>query len=103
MKRLLLNPLKRCFRVVDRIEMIRERLQNALQPVMLEITDESSQHIGHPGAAAGGGHFNVKIVSDQFERKSTIERHRMVYQAVHDLMPREIHALSIHASSPTEN
>lgn len=89
--------------MVDRVAVIRECLQNALQPVMLEITDESSQHIGHPGAAAGGGHFSVKIVSDHFTGKSTIERHRMVYQAVHDLMPQEIHALSINASSPAEN
>lgn len=89
--------------MVDRVGMIRERLQNALQPSVLEIIDESHQHMGHPGAKSGGGHFNVKIISDNFEGKSTIERHRMVYQAVHDMMPQEIHALSINASSPAEN
>lgn len=86
----------------NRVDMIRSRLEKALAPSSLEIRDDSEQHIGHPGAAAGGGHFSVRIVSDAFRDKSTIERHRMVYLAVDDLMPAEIHALSISALAPGE-
>ena len=82
--------------------MIRERLIKNLSPVKLDIIDDSHHHAGHPGAAAGGGHFSVSIVSEQFRDKSMLERHRMVYQAVSELMPAEIHALSIKASSPDE-
>ena len=87
----------------ERVGMIRERLIKNLSPVKLDIIDDSHHHAGHPGAAAGGGHFCVSIVSEQFKDKSMIERHRMVYQAVSELMPAEIHALSIKASSPDED
>ena len=86
----------------DRIEMIRERLEKELTPQQIDIIDESHLHAGHAGAASGGGHFNVTIISDQFTGKSTIERHRMVYLAVDDLMRTEIHALSIKALTPEE-
>lgn len=86
----------------NRVDRIRDRLQKELEPDTLEIRDDSEQHAGHPGAAAGGGHFSVLIVSDKFRDKSTIERHRMVYLAVGDLMPDEIHALSIRALAPGE-
>lgn len=86
----------------DRIEMIRQRLEDALAPDEIEIIDESHLHAGHAGAASGGGHFNVTIVSDQFKGKSTIERHRMVYLALDDLMRTEIHALSIKALTPED-
>lgn len=86
----------------ERTEMIRQRIENALTPDVIEIIDESHLHAGHAGAASGGGHFNVTIVSDQFKGKSTIERHRMVYLAVDDLMRTEIHALGIKALTPEE-
>lgn len=86
----------------NRVDIIRSRLEKELAPDTLEIRDDSAQHAGHPGAAAGGGHFSVLIVSDKFRDKSTIERHRMVYLAVNDLMPDEIHALSIRALVPGE-
>ena len=73
-----------------------------LEPESLDIRDDSSQHAGHAGAASGGGHFSVKIVSNRFIGKSLLERHRMVYQSVDDLMPGEIHALSIQALTPEE-
>jgi BolA protein len=82
--------------------MIRERLEKALSPSQIDIVDESHLHAGHAGAASGGGHFSVTIVSDKFNEQSTIERHRMVYLAVNDMMPSEIHALSIKAFSPDE-
>ena len=87
---------------MDRVAAIRERLTKELQPSSLDIVDESHLHAGHPGAASGAGHFAVNIVADVFSNKSLIERHRMVYQAVNDLMRTEIHALSIKALTPEE-
>jgi BolA protein len=87
---------------MDRVEAIRERLNRALEPDSLDITDESHLHVGHPGAASGAGHFRVKIVSPLFSGRSLLERHRMVYAAVDDLMQTEIHALSIKADTPEE-
>jgi BolA protein len=84
------------------VEMIRERLAQGLAPVSLEIVDESARHAGHAGAAGGGGHFVVHIVADAFRDKTLIQRHRLVYEAVGDIMHREIHALSIQAKTPDE-
>ena len=86
----------------DRIAMIRERISRALNPVLVEIEDESHKHAGHPGARSGGGHFNVHIVAEAFAGISLIKRHRMVYDAVGDAMKTEIHALSIRAETPDE-
>lgn len=83
--------------------MLRERLTRALQPVELDIIDESARHAGHAGAASGGGHFIVNIVSPAFEDKTLIQRHRLVYDAVGDIMHSEIHALSIQARTPQES
>lgn len=87
----------------DRVSLIRACLEGALKPVRLEIIDESHKHLGHAGAASGGGHFNVTIVSPAFAGKSTLERHRMIYLAVADLMRTEIHALGIKALTPQED
>jgi len=87
----------------DRTAMLRERLTRALQPVELDIIDESARHAGHAGAASGGGHFIVNIVSPVFEDKTLIQRHRLVYDAVGDIMHSEIHALSIQARTPQES
>ena len=86
----------------NRSTMIRERLTRELDPVELEIIDESAKHAGHAGAASGGGHFIVQIVASAFEGKSLIQRHRMVYDAMDELMQSEIHALSIQAKTPQE-
>ena len=87
---------------MDRLATIRSKLQRALTPERLEITDDSHLHAGHAGAAAGGGHFSVRIISSRFHGHSTLERHRLVYQAVSDMMPGDIHALSIKARTPEE-
>jgi BolA family transcriptional regulator, general stress-responsive regulator len=87
---------------MNRVEAIRERLTNHLQPTQLDIIDESHLHAGHAGAASGAGHFAVTITTDAFNGKSLIERHRLVYLAVDDLMPSEIHALSIKAIAQDE-
>ena len=87
----------------DRLAMIRSRLTQALQPTSLEIIDESARHAGHAGAASGGGHYIVHIVSAAFQDKSPIQRHRLVYDAVGDMLHTEIHALSIQAETPQEH
>ena len=85
-----------------RIAMIHERLVDALSPESIEIIDESAKHAGHAGAAGGGGHFHVQIVAEAFRDKSMIQRHRLIYSAVGDIMHHEIHALGIQAKTPDE-
>ncbi|MEK6244802.1 MAG: BolA family protein [Pseudomonadota bacterium] len=81
---------------------IKKRL-NALAPSRLELLDESAKHAGHAGAAPGGNtHWKLTIVSAAFAGKPTVARHRMIYQALGELMQRPIHALSISAQSPDE-
>lgn len=87
----------------DRVAEIERKLRAALQPLKLEIEDESHKHAGHAGAReSGGGHFNVTIVSAAFAGQGLLQRHRLVYDALGDTMRREIHALSIRALSPEE-
>lgn len=78
---------------------MRERLA-VLEPLAIEIIDESHQHAGHAGARDGGGHYLLQIVTFQFAGKSTVARHRMIYSALGELMKREIHALTIQANTP---
>jgi BolA protein len=79
---------------------IRDRLAK-LHPVALELRDESAQHAGHAGARpSGGSHWQLTIVSEAFRGKSPVARHRMVYEALGDLMKQDIHALKIEASTP---
>lgn len=81
---------------------IRERLAT-LDPVELDLVDESSQHAGHAGWKPGGGtHWRLTIVSPRFAGQPTVARHRMVYQALGELMQDPIHALAITARSPEE-
>lgn len=86
----------------ERIDMIREKLTAALSPTQLDIIDESHLHVGHPGARSGGGHFAATIVSESFEGKNMLARHRMVYDALGNAMQTDIHALSIKAHTPQE-
>ncbi|MYM39600.1 BolA family protein [Duganella qianjiadongensis] len=85
-----------------RLERMRSRMEAALQPQELTLEDDSALHAGHAGAASGGGHYNVRIVSLQFEGLKLVTRHRLVYDSVHDMMHKEIHALSIIALAPSE-
>jgi BolA protein len=73
-----------------------------LNPESLEILDDSGQHAGHEGARGGGGHYRLTIVSQQFAGKPVQRRHRMVYEALGQMMKSEIHALSIQAYAPEE-
>jgi BolA protein len=89
-------------KVDHRVERIRAALETALAPSLLEISDDSHLHAGHAGAASGGGHYSVKIVSDRFHGLRLVMRHRLVYDAVADMMRAEIHALAITALTPSE-
>ena len=82
---------------------MRERLEQ-LHPSALDLRDESAQHAGHAGARpSGGSHWQLTIVSEAFRGKSPVARHRMVYEALGDLMERDIHALRIEALAPEQS
>jgi BolA protein len=82
-----------------RVARIRERLEQAFRPEVLEVRDDSALHAGHAGARDGAGHFAVTIRADAFGGRSRIECHRLIYAALADMMPTEIHALSIDATA----
>lgn len=79
-----------------------QRLRETLQPIALEVIDESFQHNGHAGAngTGFGTHFRVRITSHLFTGKAPVMRHRLVYDAVQDFMDQGLHALAIEASPP---
>lgn len=85
----------------ERIERMRERISAALTPDHLDIEDESHLHAGHVGAKEGKGHFRVTIVSRAFADTPPLKRHKLVFEAVGDLMETDIHALSIDARPPS--
>ncbi len=87
---------------VDEVELIlRERLA-ALSPIRLELIDESAKHAGHQGAKGGGRHYRLLIISAAFSGKPTLQRHRLIYDTLGELMRSKIHALSIQAFAPEE-
>lgn len=86
---------------MNRAERMRALLA-ALEPTLVEISDDSHLHAGHAGAASGGGHFTLKIVSPRFEGQRLVMRHRLVYDALQEMMKSEIHALAITALAPSE-
>ncbi|RPD68623.1 bola-like protein [Lentinus tigrinus ALCF2SS1-7] len=86
---------------------IRAKLTDLLRPSQLEITNDSWQHRHHaPMRATGGGggetHFSVRVVSDQFQGKNTMQRHRMIYAALSDEFAAGLHALSLKTKTPAE-
>jgi BolA protein len=87
--------------VSARLDALRAALE-ALQPSVLEISDDSHKHAGHEGARDGRGHFSLLIVSPRFSGLNAIARHRAVYAAVGQLMQTDIHALSMRAYAPEE-
>ena len=87
--------------LTDTIARMRARLA-ALEPESLQILDQSAAHAGHAGAQSGGGHYQLTIVARAFEGKPLLARHRLIYQALNDMMRGEIHALSIDAFSPDQ-
>jgi len=87
---------------MDRRALIEDRLRAAFEPLALDVLDESAKHRGHAGAAAGGGHFRVRLVSERFRGRSRLERHRLVYDALAVELGPEIHALALELRSPEE-
>ncbi|HEV8717602.1 MAG TPA: BolA family protein [Candidatus Binatia bacterium] len=83
----------------ERIEHI---LRRTLAATLVEVEDESALHVGHAGAASGGGHYRVKIVSPLFEGKNQVQRHRMVYDVLATEMQQTIHALALTTLAPSQ-
>jgi BolA protein len=86
----------------ERMQQIEVKLRAALKPESLDLIDDSHKHAGHAGARGGAGHFDLTIVSEKFSGVNTVGRHRLIYEALAEMMPGEIHALSIKAFSPEE-
>ena len=84
-------------------DLIRQRLSTSLHPDELELVDDSARHAGHAGARPQGEtHFHVRIVAETFAERSRLDRQRMVFAALGDLMQTDIHALTIVALTPAE-
>lgn len=82
---------------------MREALLVAFEPTRLDLVNESHMHAGHASSpGTGESHFRVLIVSPRFAGRSRIERHRLVNDALGDLLRHRIHALAIKAYAPGE-
>jgi BolA protein len=81
---------------------IERMMKEKLLAVYVEIIDETWEHAGHAGAASGGGHFNMVVVSERFEGVNLLDRNRLIYSALEEEMKGEIHALALKAISPSE-
>ena len=87
---------------MTRPDKIRELLTAGLAPESIEIADESAFHAGHAGAASGGGHYRLHLVSARFEGVSKVGRHRLVYDCLSEMMQNDIHALAMTLLTPKE-
>ena len=83
-------------------EKIEQTLRQVLAATEVEVEDESALHAGHAGAASGGGHYRVRVVSLLFKGKPLVARHRMVYDALAEEMRGEIHALALITLTPEQ-
>jgi BolA protein len=81
---------------------IESLLRERLAALHVEVIDESHLHVGHAGAAGGAGHFRAVVVSPAFEGKSLVERQRLVYGALAEMMGPEIHALAVQTLTPEQ-
>jgi BolA protein len=87
---------------MDRAAELEQRLFTALDAEHVEVQDDSALHRGHAGARGGAGHFSVIVVSRKLEGLDRVARHRAVYEAAGDMIPTQIHALSVRAYTPEE-
>lgn len=85
-----------------RLDRMQARLESKFAPCAVAIRDDSALHAGHAGAQGGAGHYAVTIEAEAFRGRSRLERHRLVYDTLADMIPHEIHALSIDAMAPGE-
>ena len=84
-------------------DIITEKLTSAFSPQSLNVVDESHLHAGHAGSREGGQtHYRVYIVSNAFEGKSRVDRHRMINTALAAELAGSVHALALHAAAPGE-
>jgi BolA protein len=88
--------------MISRLDEINTRLNATFTPLACLLEDDSIAHAGHAGAASGGGHYRLKLVSALFEGQNRITRHRLVYDCLLDLMHKDIHAIAIVALAPSE-
>ena len=90
--------------MIDNVKCIAviKKITAAMNVVEIDVQDDSHLHIGHAGVKDGAGHFTVTVVSNDFVGKSYLVRHRMIYEAVGEMIPSEIHALVIHPNTPLE-
>ena len=86
----------------ERVQQIRQRLEQAFAPESLDVDDDSHKHAGHEGAKGGLGHFSVMIVSSHFDGMRVLARHRAIYAALGEMMQTDIHALAIEAIASNE-
>lgn len=83
-------------------DLLLDKLTRSFSPVEIDVHDDSDRHRGHQGAAGGGGHFQVRIVSAAFEGKGLVARHRLVYDVLADEMKAAVHALALRTLTPAE-
>ncbi|KAI0630384.1 bola-like protein [Trametes polyzona] len=86
---------------------IRAKLTDLLKPSQLDITNDSWQHRHHAAMRAEGGgngetHFTINVVSEEFQGKNTMQRHRMIYSALSEELSAGLHALSLKTKTPVE-
>ncbi len=79
-------------------DLVRDTLQSRLNPAFIDVTDDSHLHAGHAGAREGR-HFSVHLKGDCFAGLSPVQRHRLVYDALREVIPQGIHALAIKAEA----
>jgi BolA protein len=83
---------------------IKQKLLAGLEPISLDVVDESHLHAGHSGARQGGQtHYRIKVASERFSGKGRIERHRMVYALLADEIAQGVHALALQTIAPGES
>ncbi len=84
----------------ERMQVIRQRLEQQFSPSQLDIIDDSEKHKGHPGSAGGAGHYTVLIAGACFAGRARVAVHRDIYDSLKDLIPDEVHALRIQILNP---
>lgn len=87
---------------MTRVDTIRELINRSFAPLTCEIFDDSALHAGHAGAASGGGHYRIRLISERFVGLGKLARHRLVYDCLRELMQKEIHALAMTLLTPAE-
>ncbi|MEK0429140.1 MAG: hypothetical protein RL001_1667 [Pseudomonadota bacterium] len=87
---------------MNRVERMHQLLTLELSPVSLNIDDESALHAGHAGAASGGGHYRIRMISECFDGLGKLGRHRLVYDCLREMMQKDIHALAMTLLTPAE-